>query len=212
MTERHDTRAEIAAAAARCIAEDGADYATAKRKAAREVLGDGDARSALPDNAQIETELRAYLRTYAAGTQPRVLAALRKLAMQLMRRLAEFQPHLVGAVLNGTATEHSDVVLHLFTDSAKDVEIFLLNEGVPFEAQAKDDSGAMETLHLMVQPARGQGMPGRVGVVLMIFERDAIRVAPRGRSSAPDLHPVEASGRANLPMMKTLLDATERCT
>ena len=33
-------REEIAQAAARMIAEDGADYATAKRKAARQVLGD----------------------------------------------------------------------------------------------------------------------------------------------------------------------------
>ena len=33
-------RNEIAIAAARMIAEDGADYATAKRKAARQILGD----------------------------------------------------------------------------------------------------------------------------------------------------------------------------
>ena len=52
-------RAEIAAAAARMIAEDGADYGTAKRKAAKMILGSqkipGDV---LPDNAEIEAEVR----------------------------------------------------------------------------------------------------------------------------------------------------------
>jgi hypothetical protein len=37
-------REEIAQAAARMIAEDGADYATAKRKAARQMLGDARGR------------------------------------------------------------------------------------------------------------------------------------------------------------------------
>ena len=45
-------RAEIAAAAARMIAEDGADYGTAKRKAARLILGNQRVRGdVLPDNA-----------------------------------------------------------------------------------------------------------------------------------------------------------------
>ena len=37
-------RLEIAAAAARLVAQDGADYGSAKRKAARQVLGGGRCR------------------------------------------------------------------------------------------------------------------------------------------------------------------------
>jgi hypothetical protein len=46
-----------------------------------------------------------------------------------------------------------------------------------------------------------------VGVVLTVFDVDAIRIAPRGRSTDPTLHVVEASGRASLSMLRQLIDA-----
>lgn len=206
-----DTAVEIAAAAARLIAEEGCDYALAKRKAVRAVLGEGEAtRAQLPDNALIEAELRRYLQTFAADSQPAQLTALRRLALDWMSRLAEFNPHLVGAVLNGTATEHSDVHLHLFTDSAKDVEITLLNAGIEFEVEAgADEPGAPEeVLQFVVRTSRGSGLPARVGVSLSVHARDAIRVAARFRSTDPTLHAVEAAGRANIEMLRTLLAHT----
>jgi len=64
-----DTRARIAAAAARLMAEDGIDdFALAKRKAAKQ-LGALDAQ-ALPGNDEIEAELRAYLALYQAEEHP----------------------------------------------------------------------------------------------------------------------------------------------
>jgi hypothetical protein len=43
------------------IAQDGADYGTAKAKAARQVLGvDRPAPNYLPDNIQVEDEVRRY--------------------------------------------------------------------------------------------------------------------------------------------------------
>lgn len=203
-----DTAVEIAAAAARLIAEEGCDYALAKRKAVRAVLGEGEgARAQLPDNALIEAELRRYLQTFAADSQPARLTALRSLALDWMSRLAEFNPHLVGAVLNGTATEHSDVHLHLFTDSVKDVEIALLNAGIAFEVEAGADEpgGPEEVLQFVVRTARDSGLPARVGVSLSVHASDAIRVAARFRSSDPTLHAVEAAGRANIEMLRTLL-------
>lgn len=141
-------RAEIAAAAARMIAEDGADYSTAKRKAAQQLLGNHKARgNVLPDNAQIEEEVRRYNELFFSDTQPARLLHLRKLALQLMRELAQFQPYLTGAVLNGTAGEHSDIHLHLFADSPKDVEIFLLNKNVQFEvSEASPQAGRKEAI------------------------------------------------------------------
>ncbi len=206
-----DTAIEIAAAAARLIAEEGCDYALAKRKAVRAVLGEGEgARTQLPDNALIEAELRRYLQTFAADSQPAQLAALRRLALAWMTRLARFNPHLVGAVLNGTATEHSDVHLHLFTDSAKDVEIALLNEGIAFEVEegADEPGGAEEVLQFVVRNARGSGLPARVGIRLSVHASDAIRVAARLRSTDPTLHAVEAAGRANIEMLRRLLAQT----
>ncbi len=205
------TAVQIAAAAARLIAEEGCDYALAKRKAVRAVLGESEGtRAQLPDNALIEAELRRYLQTFAADSQPAQLAALRRLALDWMNRLAEFNPHLVGAVLNGTATEHSDVHLHLFTDSAKDVEIALLNAGIEFEVEAGagEPGGPEEVLQFVVRTGRASGLPARVGISLSVHASDAIRVAPRSRSTDPSLHAVEAAGRANIEMLQTLLAQT----
>ena len=124
-------RSRIAVAAARLIAQDGADYSSAKRKAARQILGDGQVdASLLPDNALIETEVRLYNALFLADTQPARLAQLRRTALQVMRALAQYQPLVGGAVLNGTAGEHADIHLMLFADSAKEVQIFLLNKNV----------------------------------------------------------------------------------
>jgi hypothetical protein len=127
-------RAEIAAAAARLIAEDGADYGTAKRKAARQVLGDTQPPpNLLPDNVQIEAEVRVYQALFHADTQPARPFRLRTLAVDVMDGLAAFNPFLTGAVLNGTAGPHDDIRLQLFADSAKEVEIFLLNRNLQID-------------------------------------------------------------------------------
>src|SRR5438045_1756673 len=99
-TDNESLRAEIAAAAARLIAEDGADYGTAKRKAARHVLGDTKVRGDfLPDNAQIEDEVRLYNELFFGDTQPVRLLHLRKLALRMMMELQQFAPYLTGAAL-----------------------------------------------------------------------------------------------------------------
>ena len=168
--------AEIAASAARLIAEDGADYATAKRKAARQILGNTKIRgNIMPDNAQIEEEVRRYNELFLGDIQPARLLHLRKLALRMMEELAVFAPHLTGAVLNGTAGEHSDIHLQLFSESAKDVEIFLLNRNVAFEVS--------ETPHF-----NGRGEPVETvsfiwqneGIHLALYETDDLRGAIKG--------------------------------
>jgi hypothetical protein len=124
-------RAEVAARAARLIAEDGTDYATAKRKAMRLVLGEEQAPpKLLPDNAEIEEEVRKYQALFLGDTQPARLRALRVIALEVMQQLEQFRPYLTGAALNGTAGEHNDVHLQLFADSAKDVIMFMLDRDV----------------------------------------------------------------------------------
>jgi hypothetical protein len=127
-------RTQIAVAAARMVAQDGADYGTARRKAARQVLGvDQPAPNVLPDNLEIEDEVRKYLALFGGPQQAERLAGLRGTALEVMDALAEFNPYLTGAVLNGTAGEHDDIHLQLFADSAKEVEIFLLNKNFNIE-------------------------------------------------------------------------------
>jgi hypothetical protein len=127
-------RARIAATAARMIAQDGADYATAKAKAARQVMGvDRPSPNYLPDNLQVEDEVRRYQTLFQGPAQAARLQRLRSTALDVMEQLAEFKPYLTGAVLSGTAGEHDDIHLQLFADSAKEVEIYLLNRNVNIE-------------------------------------------------------------------------------
>ena len=124
-------RLEIAAAAARLVAQDGADYGSAKRKAARQILGDAPGGSnVLPDNEMIEEQVRLYNALFLADSQPARLFQLRTIALQVMEALQQFHPLLSGPVLNGTAGPHDEIYLQLFAESAKDIHIFLLNKNV----------------------------------------------------------------------------------
>lgn len=165
---------EIAAAAARLVVEEGLDYGAAKRRAVKE-LG-APARAALPDNDAVQEQVRAYLALFRADTQPAELLALRELALAWMQRLAEFRPHLTGAVWNGTATRLSDVYLQLFCDDPKSAEIALINQGVAFEArQVRGFRGEMvDALSFSVFCS---DLGEHVGVHLMIHDHDDVRGA-----------------------------------
>lgn len=124
-------RTRIASAAARLIAEHGiGDYAQAKRKAAHS-LGLPDS-TRLPENAEIEDELRIYQRLFQDGEQGQRIAHLRRKAAELMAILGRFNAYLTGPVLDGSAGRYAEIDIQLFTDSAKDVEIFMLNQHLDF--------------------------------------------------------------------------------
>ena len=104
---------EIAAIAARMVVEEGLEYGPAKRRAVKQ-LG-LNARTALPNNDQVEDAVREYLDVFCADTQPAELKALRELALVWMERMAAFRPHLGGAVWRGTATGLSDIYLQFLS-------------------------------------------------------------------------------------------------
>ena len=125
-------RQTIASVAARLIAEDGSlDYELAKRKAARQLnLSDGDG---LPTNAEVEAALRTHQSLYQGDEQRDRLQGMREVAVAVMREFERFSPYLTGSVLDGTAGRYAEIDLLLYPDSAKDVEIYLLNRDIPFE-------------------------------------------------------------------------------
>lgn len=202
---RDDLKVELAAAAARLIAEDGCDYATAKRKAAELVLGSArPPRGSLPENELIESELRRYFATFDGDRHVTRLADLRRIALTLMERLERFNPHLTGAVLNATAGEHSDLYLLLYVDSAKDVEVELINEGIEFEVDDGDED-ALELIRFLLPRQFPAARRAPLGVVLRVLPTDAIRIAARGRSNDPALSQIESGGRAGIAALRTLL-------
>lgn len=125
-------REQLAHQAARLIAEDGiTDFAFAKRKAAKQ-LGTADTQH-LPSNVEVEEALISYRTLYQHESHPDILYQLREEALASMRLLGIFHPYLTGSVLSGTAGEHSDINLMLFSDDTKAVLLFLLNQNIKFE-------------------------------------------------------------------------------
>lgn len=169
------SRASIASAAARLMAEDGiADYHHAKRKAARQ-LGLPE-HTAYPDNAEVEAELRVYRSLYQEQAHPELIRAMRLSALRLLELLADYSPHLAGSVLDGTAGEHSHIDILLFADSAKEVEIFLLNHGIAFEHADPRNERAEAVLVLETDTAEAN---------LVIFPPQLERVVMKQRDGRP---------------------------
>jgi hypothetical protein len=131
--KRPDMRRRIAHATARLLAEDGSlDYGSAKRKAARQ-LGAPTSQN-LPDNQEIEDALRDYQALYRADETLERTALLKAIALEYMHKLAPYDPHLTGSVLNGTAGKYSDVNLQLFTDDGKELEFLLMSFPHPYRS------------------------------------------------------------------------------
>src|ERR1700723_1784364 len=137
-----DLRRALAQEAARIMAEHGIeDFRQAKRKAA-DRLGVNDV-AVLPKNVEIVDALRAHQRLFGRDTHDHTLKEQRRIALDTMRILAEFQPRLVGSVLTGTATNYSDINLHLFADAAESGAMRLIEIGVPhqfYERRVKMDA------------------------------------------------------------------------
>lgn len=126
-------RREIAALAARMMAEDGiSDFGFAKRKAARQ-LGASESEASLPNNAEIEAELRAWQALYQDEEQADRVREMRRTAVEVMHLLEDFRPYLTGGALDGTAGRYTEVEIELYPESAKEVEIFFLNHNVAYE-------------------------------------------------------------------------------
>lgn len=196
MNRRPNPRADllrqaVAEEAARIMREQGVDdFLLAKRKAA-ERLGVTDA-SILPRNTEIEAALVAHQRLFAADRHEADLALLRRSALEAMRLMAEFQPRLVGPVLAGTASPHSEINLHLFSDSPETVSLRLEERGVPHEVlerrlrYERDRSVSYPALRFVA---------GRQTVDAVVFPLDGIRQAP---SSPVDGKPMRRASTAEV--------------
>ena len=194
MGRSNQMRSHLAYLAARLMAENGIqDFGAAKRKAARQA-GVPDTRE-LPDNQEIEAALKTYQSLYQADEQPAILRELREIAVAAMERFARYNPYLVGSVLTGTATEHSDINLHLFVDSAKEFEIFLLNEKSEFELETRNFKLGEHAEPIPVYRLEHDGAT----ISAAIFQRDDERVMQKYKA---DGRPVE---RAKIAEVKALL-------
>ncbi len=168
-------RRALAQEAARIMAEHGIrDFLVAKRKAA-ERLGVDERSAVLPKNVEIETALAEYQRLFGGESHVESLHSQRLAALHAMRFLREFDPRLVGSVLSGTATEHSDIQLHLFADYAESVAIKLMDKGIPHEVTEKRVK--MNSERVLACPGVRFEIDDQA-VEATVFPTDGIRQAP----------------------------------
>lgn len=191
--------AEIAAAAARLVVDEGMEYGPAKRKAAK-VLGRGATRTVdLPSNEAVEDEVRAHIALFCSDTQPAELDALRRVAMRWMERLEEFRPHLTGAVWRGTATRLNDVHLQLYCDDTKSTEIDLINRGIDYHVGSAPGPRGRAVDVLSIGDRLPDGSP--VTVHLAVLDHDDLRGALR-----PDARGL--TDRGDLTALRRLMQGT----
>jgi hypothetical protein len=192
-----DLRRALAQEAARVMAQQGiGDFLQAKRKAAAK-LGVNDA-AVLPKNTEIEAALRDYQRLFGGSSHDDTLRGQRRTALQAMRMLREFQPRLVGPVLTGTATDHSEINLHLFAETSESVALKLMDIGVPHELHEK--RVRMDAERTLNYPAlRFESQDWTIDAT--VFPVDGIRQAPY---SPVDGRPMK---RADAREVSDLIDA-----
>ena len=190
---RRQLREQIVRECARIMVEGGIrDYQLAKRKAVAR-LG---ARpfGQLPGNAEIEAAIEEHQRLFCED-QPGSLLALRGVAVKVMRLLENFEPCLVGPVLSGSADEHSEVALHVFSEPAEYVGNFLRDRQIPFRHAER---------RLRTDEYRGfpsyRFVTDDFSVELVVFDLRGVRQSP--------LSPVDGKPmtRARLGQVEALFD------
>lgn len=204
MRNRHNGRTSqmrerIAQEAARVMIEGGTrDFQLAKRKAmARLRVTDN---SKLPGNDEVERAIETYQRLFLRDRQPTQLSELRHAALRAMKFLKRFKPRLVGPVLTGSADENSEISLHVFAQTAEDVAIFLLENGIDHQcAERRVRMGAADTVRMPAFRFLADGKP----IELVVF-------ADSGRRHPP-LSPVDGRPmrRANLSEVASLAVSDE---
>lgn len=189
-------RYSVAHEAARLMREHGIkDYLLAKRKAA-DRLGVND-RTSLPGNDEIAAALTEQQRLFGGDAYRSRLRELRETARRAMTILEKFEPRLVGSVLSGAVTAHSDVNLHVFADAPEDVAFVLMERQIPYEIGERrirypgDRTEAMPAYSFMA---------GDVAIEATVFPPSGLRQPP---SCPVDGRPLR---RARMPELAELLE------
>ncbi len=188
-------RQQLALEAARIMAEEGvSDFHAAKHKAAERLHAPHTHN--LPRNDEIQAALLQYQRLFKGSAHAEHLDRLREVGCRAMAFLERFQPRLVGPVLDGSATEFSEISLHLFAEPADEVSLFLMEAHIPFELDSRQFT--MADGRQVERPLYHVTLD-EVPITLAVFDLKELRQAPcspvTGRPMA----------RANLQSVEELL-------
>jgi len=93
-------------------------------------------KEAQPNEAEINAAIADYRQLFSPNYDADLLN-LRQKSLALLDFFQQFQPFLIGSVLKGSASKHSDINLLIFSDDPKVIEIFLLNQQIAYSCKEK---------------------------------------------------------------------------
>ncbi|HMY18705.1 MAG TPA: nucleotidyltransferase domain-containing protein [Polyangium sp.] len=194
-------RAQIAGEAARLMyEEDVKQYFTAKRMAAKRLLGRTGGKRLryrpqdLPSNGEIRDALLLLAELAEGDRRTRRLFAMRIVALETMRALLPFESRLIGSVGTGHIRRGSDIDLSLFTDDEESLERHLKALGWTFETERvtiRKFGEIREYLHIHVADV--------FPIELTVYALRELRFRPR---SSTDGKPIR---RLKIPAVEALL-------
>ena len=124
LTSDDRIRKNIAHEAAKLVAQEGLeDFLLAKKKAAQKLNVRN--KRLLPSNSEVELALIEYQSLFHNEKQQQIVFEFRKTAHRAMELLEEYNPLLAGSVLSGTASENSEIIIHIFSDSPEVISLYL---------------------------------------------------------------------------------------
>ncbi len=160
--------------------EEVAQYFVAKRMAAKRLFGRAGAKQIrfrprdLPSNGEIQEALLALADATEGAARLDRLEDMRRIALRVMRRLASFDPRLIGSVATGHVRAGSDIDIQIFADDPDAPEAHLRSIGW---AYVRDDvvirraSGVHEYQHLRLEWEHP--------IELTVYPRRELRTRPR---------------------------------
>jgi|TARA_B110000971_G_scaffold214103_1_gene245776 hypothetical protein len=129
----------IANRAAEIIMEEGiTDYHFAKKKAAK-YLG-YQSSDFLPSNDEIDEALKEYQKIYQTDIDTLLIDKIKSEALKTMELFKNFNPHLVGQLIDGLIPKYPVLQINLYTDNMKEIEYLLLNNSIEFNLKDKNIS------------------------------------------------------------------------
>lgn len=133
-TKHGHLRQHIAQQAAKLIADHGInDFESAKKKAAKMLGVSPLQQGILPTHQEIQTELEIFQRLFPNEKRQTHVHTLRQKALRTMQILKGFAPRLVGMVLDGSATLHTPIHLHVVANTSEEVMIHFINLKIPYD-------------------------------------------------------------------------------
>jgi hypothetical protein len=189
---------ECAQAIADLIVHDGMTWALARDRILR-------SRRKAPPPHLIESAVRQTFAIFYMQEHAQELRRQRMAAVRVLDLLGEFRAFITGAVLNGAAGPDSTLIIEVFEDNPKAVEIAFLDAGVGIEAVTALKSLMPEPLECLgfLMPVMGRSdlLAVRVNVQASADER----LNPSKRLPDPWQDELESRGRLDVADLRTLI-------